>query len=210
VTPTAPPRPPSLRWYKAAAWVVAAGLALGLGWFVHAITVQTHAVNDTFVEVPWRPGASVEVTEPGVHTVWTGPACNGACRPLQDTTYRRHLTVGFRSEDGRTASVAAAERQYFNVGGGREGRAVWLVDLDRPGTWTAELGTDGEVPRPLLWVSPGEGLPIRAMRGSYWLAGTAAAIAAVMVAGTRLLRRRAYDRMPPVQLSGGRAPSPHR
>lgn len=198
---TDPPQPPSTAWYRAAGAVLALGLVLALGWFLHALTVQTHAINDDFTDVPWFPGAAVEVAEAGEHTLWTGPACGGACRPQSAETYRRHLTVGFVGPDGRDVPVEPAAEQYFHVGSGREGRAVWLVDFEAPGTYTTRLGSDGEVPRPRLWLSPGRGLPVRTARGSLFIAGGAALIAAAMVLTTSRLRRRAFDRMPPALIS---------
>lgn len=178
----------------------AVGLVAALGWFLYAVTVQTGAVNE-FTNVPWFPGAPVEVAGAGDHTLWTGPACGGACRPKSANTYRRHLDVGFDDAEGNPVAVAAAEEQYFNVGGGREGRAVWLVRFEEPGTYTTRLGSDGEVPRPRLWLSAGEGLPVRMARGSLFLAGGAGLVAAAMVAATFVLRRRAFDRLPPALIS---------
>jgi hypothetical protein len=57
--------------------------------------------------------------------------------------------------------------------------------------------TDGGVPRPRLWLSPGEGLPVRALRGSSALAGGAALVAGAMVVVTVVRRRRAFARIPP-------------
>jgi hypothetical protein len=190
-------RLPSTGWYRAAGLVLAAGVALALAWFLHVLVVHTHAVN-TFVDVPWATGATVEVAQAGDHTVWTGPACNGACRPEPAATYRRHLDLGFIGPDGQAVPVTAAPEQYFNVGSGREGRAAWLVRFDRPGRHQVRLATDGEVTRPRLWLGEGRGLPVRFARGSLFLLGGAAAVAGLLVVGTRLRRRRAVSRMGPV------------
>lgn len=195
-------RAPSTRWYRFAAAVLAVGLVLAFGWFLHALTVQTNAVNE-FTDVSWFPGSTVEVVVSGDHTLWTGPACSGACRPESADTYRRHFSAGFEGPDGRPVQVVAAAEQYFNVGSGREGRAVWVARFDEPGTYSPRLAAipqpPGElgVPRPRLWLSPGQGLPIRAARGSLFLTGGFALAAASIAAAVFVLRRRAFDRMPP-------------
>jgi len=185
--------PPSTAWYRVAFGALALGLVLAVAWFLHALTVQTHAVN-AFTAVPWARDVVVEVAEPGVHTLWAGPGCSGACRPESAATYRRHLTVGFVDEDGRAVPVSDAAEQSYNVGSGREARAVWWIDFPRPGTYAASLGTDEEVPRPSLLLGRGRGLPVRVLRGSLFLAGGGAALAALIVALTWALRRRAFDR----------------
>lgn len=201
------PSPPSKRWYLVAVGVLAIGSALALAWFLHALTVQTDAVN-VFSDIAWRRDGVVEVVEAGDHTVWTGPACNGACRPESADTYRRHLSVGFRGAEGAAVPVRAASEQYFNVGSGREGRAVWVASFEAPGPYTVELSSDGEVTRPRLWLSAGRGLPIRTVRGSSYLLGGAAVLATVIATATRLLRRRAFDRMAPAlgSVTTGRRP----
>ncbi len=178
------------------------GLVLAFGWFLHALTVQTNAVNE-FADVSWFPGSTVEVVVPGDHTLWTGPGCNGACRPESAATYRRHFSVGFEGPDGRPAQVVPAAEQYFNVGSGREGRAAWVVRFEEPGTYTPQLAAIPQppgqfnVPRPRLWLGDGRGLPVRLARGSLFLAGGFALAAASIVAAVFVLRRRAFDRMPP-------------
>lgn len=190
------PKPPSTAWYRVAGGALVLGLVLALGWFLHALTVQTNAVNE-LTAVPWARDVVVEVAEPGVHTLWAGPGCSGGCRPESAATYRRHLTVAFADEDGRAAPVSRAGEQYYNVGSGREARAVWWIDFPHPGTYAVELGTDEEVPRPALLLGEGRGLPVRALRGSLFLTGGGVALAAAIVVVTWALRRRAYDRLPP-------------
>lgn len=195
-------RVPSTAWYRLAFWIVVAGVVSAAGWFLYALVIQTDAVND-FVDVPGVPQATVTVAEAGEHTVWAGSACGGACRPESAATYRRHLTLAFEAADGAPAPVVPATEQYFNVGGGREGRAVWLVAFDEPGTWIARLSSDGEVPQPRLWLGLGRGLPARFARGSILIVVGSGLVAATVVAVTFLARRSALARLPPAVLRSG-------
>ena len=200
------PNPPSTAWYRVAFGALGLGLVLAVGWFLHALTVQTHSVNALTV-VPWAKGAEVEVASPGVHTLWAGPGCNGACRPESGATYRRHLTLAVVDEGGAVVPVADAGDQSYNVGTGREGRAVWVIDFPRPGTYVAQLGTDEELPRPSLLLGRGRGLPVRLLRGSLFLVGGGVVLAAVITWLTWALRRRAFDRRPPALLPSHEVPS---
>lgn len=195
-------RVPSTAWYRLAFWVVVAGVVSAIVWFLYALVIQTDAVND-FVGVPGVPQATVVVTEAGEHTVWAGAGCGGACRPESAATYRRHLDLHFEAADGAPAPVVPATEQYFNVGGGREGRAVWLVDFEEPGTWTTRLSSDGEVPQPRLWFGQGRGLPARFARGSVLIVVGSVAAAATIATVTALARRWALARLPPVVLQSG-------
>lgn len=179
---------PSARWYRVAWGLIALGVLGAASWAVYALSNQTDQVNE-HVRLPSVAGTTVAIDEPGTYTVWAGSACGGYCPPESPVDYREHLTIGFVGPDGPLTLEPFPGDARYNIGTGRQGRAVWLLRVDEPGEYAFERASDGEMRSPPLLLGRGEGLPANVFPG-VWLI-LAGGVGAGALLATVVWRRRA-------------------
>lgn len=176
--------------YWLAAAIAIAGAIAGVVWWNVALVRVTDAVND-FQRV--RRGTTVNVDEAGAYTIWAQRPCGGYCVLEPAGAYRRHIDVSFSpaGSEGTHPEITAHPRGgHYNVGSGRQGRAVWLVEFPEPGDYTLDVRSDGEVLSPALRLGQGESLPARILAPAVWIAGTGIAAGTVIAAAVFLRERR--------------------
>ena len=187
------PRFPSALGYKVAGLVALAGALGAFAWFNYALVRQSDAVNE-LRRLPVR--GTVEFSHAGEYTVWAGRLCGGLCRPGSAASYQRHLTVRLTAvADGEVVEPRPFPGSaYYNVGGSREGRAVWLLEIPAAGSYEVFRRNDGDVSSPPLTIGAGRGLPVTIRSGVIAFGGGGALIAGGLAVTTFARRRRALAR----------------
>jgi len=185
---------PSTRGYRLAGLVLGLAIVAAVGWWLWSLTVNTRAVNE-FTTLPPVSGMPVEVEAAGAHVIWAGSGCGGYCAPEAPELYRVHLTVGLIGPDGPLALEPYAGDTRYSLGAGRQGRAVWAVDVPQPGTYLLERRSDGEIRSPPLLLGAGTGLPTDTWGGIRLILIGGTLVAAGLTAVTYQRRRTALARL---------------
>lgn len=183
---------PSARWYRVAWGLVALGVLGAAAWAVYALSNQTDQVNE-HVRLPSVAGTTVAIDEPGTYTVWAGSGCGGFCPPESPVDYRQHLTIAFTGPDGPLPLEPFPGDARYNIGTGRQGRAVWLLRVEEPGEYAFERASDGEMRSPPLLLGQGEGLPANVFPGVWLILFGGIGAGAVLAAVVYHRRKVAFD-----------------
>jgi len=188
------PEMPSRRGYKIGAALLVIGGIGAFAWFNYALTRQSDAVNE-FQRL--SVGGQVTIAEPGSYTIWASRPCAGNCRPEPASVYQRHLTLRLKPVSGGEEIVTRPfpGSAYYNVGGSREGRAVWLLEVPEVGTYGVIRRNDGEVISPPLLLGAGRGLPVTVRAGVVLIGGSALLAALPLFVITYVRHRRALTRL---------------
>lgn len=184
------------RWpFRAASIVLVVTLVGAFAWMNVALIRQTDAVQD-FTRLPPTTGLPVEIESTGIHTIWAASASGGMIRPDQPERFHEFMDVAFVAADGtRVVPEPKLGGQHYMLGAGQEGRAVWLVEFDEPGTYTMERQRRTGVNSATLLLSEGDGLPAGVVSGVLVIGIVGAVvITALLVYGFRL-RGRVADQM---------------
>ncbi len=206
-------RPPSTRWYRLCGLVVLAGLAAAGGWWAWAVTANHYAIEE-FARgavrgpFPTPPELGpyvasfqgrVEVRGSGPHTLWAEGTCM-SCAGITTERYReRTLDVAVIDGQGQPLDIRPPPSEWvFNSGAGREGRALYVVEVPEPGTygvrwWVDVEDFDQRMPTSLA-LGEGVGLPARILRPMLAIAGAGVLAAVGLALLTRWRRQRWYRR----------------
>ena len=190
------PPPPSKRWYRVAVAVVVFGLVAAGAWWPYATTRIFDAVEDFERTGPF--GGPIDLAETGTHTFWIEGTCL-SCHQNLASEYREAATVSVVAPDGRDVVLRPAPARVFNTAR-REGRSLWLFDVETPGVHRLSLAFDtsgddwDNTPPANVAISAGNGLPVGIVRPMVVFAGGGIAGGLAIAVVTALRRRRYYQR----------------
>jgi hypothetical protein len=190
------PPPPSKRWYRVAVVVAVLGLLAALAWWPYATTRIFDAVEGFERTGPF--GGPIELDETGTHTFWIEGTCL-SCHQNLPAEYRGAATVSVIAPDGSDVTLRPAPARVFNTAR-REGRSLWLFDVETPGVHRLSLAFDtsaddwdNTAPSNVA-ISPGNGLPVQIVRPMFVLGGGGVLTGIAIAVVTALRRRRYYER----------------
>jgi hypothetical protein len=185
---------PSKRWYRLSWSLVVLGLLAAGAWFFYATSRVYDAVEEFDRLAPFGGEVSLDG---GTHTFWVEGTCL-SCHDNEPKEYRDAATVSITGPDGRPIEVRDAPSRVYNTSR-REGRSLWLFDVEQPGKHRISLdidtnkeGWDNVVPDNIA-IGEGTGLPVGIVRPMASMAGLAIAVAAIIGAVTALRRKRYFD-----------------
>ena len=188
-------RAPSKRWYRLSWSLVALGLLAAAAWWFYA-TNRVYDAVEGFDRLP-PFGGQVALDDTGTHTFWVEGACL-SCHGNTPSEYRRAATVSVDGPDGKPVELRDAPERVYNTAR-REGRSLWLFDVDRPGTYRFSLDFDtgkddwNNVVPDNIAIGDGRGLPVGIIRPMTEMVVVAAILATVIAVVTAVRRRRYYD-----------------
>ena len=186
------PPPPSPRWYRLAVAVAVLGIVAAGAWWPYA-TTRVFDTVETF-ERAGPFGGPVELTEAGTHTFWVEGPCL-SCHNNLPGEYRERATVSVIDPAGHDLELRPSDDRVFNTAR-REGRALWLFEVQAPGVHRLSLAfdTSGDwvnTPPGNVAISPGNGLPVRIVRPMFQLV-IGGVVTALAIAGVTFVRRKRY------------------
>ena len=193
-----PDRPLSKRWYRLASALLVLGVLAAVAWWPYSTSRVYDAVEGFARTAPY--GGEVELAAAGTHTFWIEGTCL-SCHDNEPDEYRAAATVRVEGPDGRPVRLRPGDDRVFNTAR-REGRALWLFDAPRPGTYTIALSFDtagdtwdNTAPENIA-ISKGRGLPVGIVRPMAYFAGGGVVAALAVVAYVSWRRRRYFDSLP--------------
>ena len=187
--------PPSKQWYRLSWVLVLVGFVAAGAWWAYGTSRVYDAVEEFVRAAPF--GGQVVLTERGTHTFWIEGDCL-SCHDNEPEEYREAATVSVTGPDGEAVRLRPAPSRVFNTAR-REGRSLWLFDVDDPGPHRIALDFDtsgdwdNRVPGNIA-VSQGVGLPITIVRPMFLFAGGGIGLGAAVAVVVGVRRRRHYAR----------------
>jgi len=172
-----------------------------LAWWPYAATRVHDAVYGFARTSPF--GGKVDL-ERGPHTFWIEGDCM-SCRGNEPPEYRAvaSVTVGPLDGSGGPLELRPAPDTWVYNTGAKEGRALYLLDVPKAGSYGVRFGLDTSSPswdnRPPAAIAIGEGtgLPVGIVRPMVYSAVGSIVIALGICGVTFERRRRFYERRYP-------------